>query len=163
MGKTTVAHPVKVRPPCSFEGCNSLTETAGLCHSHYEQLRTQGELKPLRDYGKYVDGKLRCPVPGCRKPQMTRGVCDRHFIAMSKYGVTLEDLIRIWDDPKCSNPGCTNTTRLHMDHDHETGKFRALLCSGCNTGLGHLKEDRQRILGLVAYLDLFTDKEGLIN
>jgi len=31
--------------------------------------------------------------------------------------------------------------RLHIDHDHETGEVRSLLCMPCNTAIGLLKEN----------------------
>lgn len=146
---------VKMTGPCTFEGCGILQSQAGYCHGHYEQLRTMGALKPLRDYGKYVTGRLRCPIPGCKRPQEVKGLCVKHSKMTNRYGVTVNDLMEIWKDPKCSNPRCLNTTRLHMDHDHTSGKFRALLCSGCNSALGLLREDAERISGLREYLERF--------
>ena len=36
---------------------------------------------------------------------------------------------------------CSNDMRLpHADHNHKTGKFRALLCSGCNLSLGRYEQ-----------------------
>lgn len=40
----------------------------------------------------------------------------------------------------CKQPETSKNMRLSVDHDHETGKIRGLLCSNCNTALGLLKE-----------------------
>lgn len=42
--------------------------------------------------------------------------------------------------------------RLHIDHCHETGKVRGLLCSNCNTALGLAGDDPARLVALAAYL-----------
>lgn len=41
----------------------------------------------------------------------------------------------------CETKG--NGKRLAVDHDHETGVIRALLCQDCNTAIGLLKDDPQ--------------------
>lgn len=62
---------------------------------------------------------------------------------------------------KCANPGCVTPlgpgTATHVDHCHVTGKVRALLCHGCNTSLGLLREDPARIRGLALYAEVAAD------
>jgi hypothetical protein len=41
---------------------------------------------------------------------------------------------------------------LHVDHDHETGKVRGLLCHGCNVALGSFKEDVTLLNKAIEYL-----------
>jgi hypothetical protein len=41
--------------------------------------------------------------------------------------------------------------QLAVDHDHETGEVRGLLCRSCNVAYGYLREDAARIEGLLKY------------
>lgn len=53
----------------------------------------------------------------------------------------------------------------HLDHNHQTGKLRAFLCTNCNRGLGHFKDSPELLAKAKAYLEFHnTDvdcvKEG---
>lgn len=51
------------------------------------------------------------------------------------------------------DPRTKQIKNLHVDHDYTTGKVRGLLCSGCNTALGQLGDDPERIRLLLAYAE----------
>lgn len=60
-----------------------------------------------------------------------------------RYGLPPGDIERMFAEQGggcaiCSGPG--GKRGLCVDHDHKTGKVRALLCFSCNTAIGHLKE-----------------------
>lgn len=60
-------------------------------------------------------------------------------------------------ESKCAACGKKPTKKgrgngLHVDHDHATGKVRALLCAHCNMALGHAMDDPSVLEGLLSYL-----------
>ncbi len=40
-----------------------------------------------------------------------------------------------------------------VDHDHESGLIRALLCKDCNTGIGHLKDNPDILRAAADYIE----------
>src|SRR6266567_2836407 len=50
------------------------------------------------------------------------------------------------------NPRTNEPVALSIDHNHETGEVRELLCSSCNFLLGYIEKDRERIKKLLTYL-----------
>ncbi len=53
----------------------------------------------------------------------------------------------------CSKPEMNNVNKvLTVDHNHETGKIRGLLCGLCNMGIGALRDDEQLLKNSIKYL-----------
>jgi hypothetical protein len=46
------------------------------------------------------------------------------------------------------------TRRFAVDHCHDTGAVRGLLCSNCNRGIGYLKHSEENLLAAIRYLRL---------
>lgn len=78
----------------------------------------------------------------------------------TKYGITMADFEELLEKQGgvcalCGNPpGFTGRSdaRLNVDHDHETGEIRALLCMKCNCGLGNFRDDPDLLLAAILYL-----------
>lgn len=48
---------------------------------------------------------------------------------------------------------CGSKEKLHIDHCHETGNVRGLLCSNCNFGIGNLKDNIDYLKTAILYLE----------
>tara|TARA_Y100000592_G_C5345582_1_gene256354 strand:+ start:259 stop:768 length:510 start_codon:yes stop_codon:yes gene_type:complete len=59
----------------------------------------------------------------------------------------------ITQDAKCASCGVDITEGWYADHNHDTGKFRAILCRTCNTGLGHYEKYKDKF---EKYLDEYN-------
>ena len=77
----------------------------------------------------------------------------REFHLRGKYGITsIEyDQLRVIQNGACAL--CFRTDRkLGVDHNHQTGKVRGLLCNSCNTALGAMNDDPDRLQNAIQYL-----------
>jgi hypothetical protein len=54
-------------------------------------------------------------------------------------------------------------TGRRIDHDHKTGKFRGVLCNGCNTAIGLLGDDPVLILKTSLYVGKFVGISKVSN
>lgn len=45
----------------------------------------------------------------------------------------------------------------HVDHCHRTGANRGILCHGCNTGIGSLRDDPEIVARALAYLRRYAE------
>jgi hypothetical protein len=69
------------------------------------------------------------------------------------YGITLEQ----WDEMVIAQLGqcaiCGRQADLVVDHCHDSQRVRALLCTTCNSGLGHFKDDPARMRAAADYIE----------
>jgi hypothetical protein len=45
------------------------------------------------------------------------------------------------------------STKICLDHNHATGKFRGWLCDDCNVSLGRMKDSAERLRRLADYIE----------
>jgi predicted RNA-binding Zn-ribbon protein involved in translation (DUF1610 family) len=73
-----------------------------------------------------------------------------------RYGITLEDFKEMKSEQgeKCASCGDSLVPGIltQVDHCHETGKVRGILCKSCNGALGFLKDDPMRVSALLNYI-----------
>lgn len=95
--------------------------------------------------GKYYTYRI------CKLCRLTR---NSTWKLSKKYGITVEDYRETFERQGKACAICLRTefTRLDVDHDHASGKFRGLLCINCNLGIGLLREDTDIIQRAVKYL-----------
>jgi len=72
-----------------------------------------------------------------------------------KYGITLDEfneMLKV-QDGGCAICGSAPTPKdTHVDHDHETGVVRGILCRSCNLGLGNFGDDTEIMSKAIKYL-----------
>ncbi|HEX7276621.1 MAG TPA: endonuclease VII domain-containing protein [Acidimicrobiales bacterium] len=102
------------------------------------------------------------------KPEVKRA--DRAGYLQRKYGITIEQYDQML---AAQGGGCAICGReprpdisLHLDHDHESGQVRGILCFRCNNALGDLDDDVSLLRAAVCYLESYLpvdDEVALIR
>lgn len=103
---------------------------------------------------------------GQRKGRLFPGIkysAEWHFLySLRKYKITFEDYMAklLEQQGKCAICGrpidqlkIEHKRGLCVDHNHETNKFRGLLCGTCNSGLGLFQESLRILRAAVAYME----------
>jgi hypothetical protein len=81
---------------------------------------------------------------------------QREYHLNRKYGLTIGDYERMLADQFggcaiCGRPEPEDGS-LHVDHDHETGAVRGLLCFPCNQAIGAFEEQLDLLTAALRYL-----------
>ena len=74
--------------------------------------------------------------------------CYAMYQRESKYGLSRDAIMEMLSGG-CE--GCGSIDNLCIDHCHATGVVRGVLCDGCNTAYGLLRDNALVVAGLLAY------------
>lgn len=124
-------------------GPNGHTTECKQCTKKYQDTRRIERAKYLREYRK-------------NNPDKTK-----QHIVKSKYGLSkekYEELI-LSSNGLCQSCGEPESfmkngevRSLSIDHDHNTGAVRGLICNSCNRAIGFAKENADRLQACAEYL-----------
>ena len=124
-----------------------------------------GEQKPLSDFYKLGKGKsspdgrtATCKVCNNRNSRNWYSGQTATYHRMARYGLS-EDAY--WALLQVQNYSCALCTSKDpkrkqgfvVDHDHQTGRIRGLLCHPCNIALGMLGDNLSGLQKAVKYLE----------
>lgn len=159
---------------CRVPECGKDVLARQFCAYHYNRNKAYGDMQ-LRELclaclfcGQQFDVKARGVVasrcPSCqkethreqmRKDRWRKGLWEKYRMVPSDYFALLEA-----QGGCCAICGGTENTgravkskRLHVDHNHSTGTVRGLLCHGCNTGIGLLRDSSDLLRSAINYLE----------
>ena len=165
---------------CLTNGCGKAVLSRGRCSGCYQRARRAGEIAPLpgrhtltgidRDaqvgtcgvcgpgagikFGPGGRRTCRAAIRAHRKTPVGEAIRKRweSSARLSKYGLTEAE----FEEMRHAQGGlcaiCGLGDKLVIDHDHDTGAVRGLLCHGCNVGLGFFRDDPVRLRAAAAYL-----------
>lgn len=72
-----------------------------------------------------------------------------------KYRLRPEDIIRMYEEQNGLCAICGKEKARVVDHDHNTGEVRALLCVNCNLFIGNAQEDIEILKNAISYLQKY--------
>lgn len=112
---------------------------------------------------KYLEGRKTKSDPVPRGPRgeswapSKYGYVGRYYYGTDNILIPWETVVKERDRLAAEQGNCCaicgkESPALHLDHCHDTGEIRGLLCLPCNTGLGMFGDNMESMLKVVSYL-----------
>jgi len=80
-------------------------------------------------------------------------VKHRQRAAADRYGLTVPQYVALIARAEGHCEACgVASGRLQVDHCHQSGAIRGVICRACNSALGHAGDDLDRLRALISYL-----------
>ncbi|MFE1789575.1 endonuclease VII domain-containing protein [Streptomyces sp. NPDC059525] len=115
----------------------------------YKYCRRCGEIKPHSEWdrNKTASDGLSTRCKACRAIESRAAHLKR------AYGMTEAER----DEMVAAQGGlcciCLKAPAVHVDHCHETGRVRGVLCFNCNSAIGKLGDDPDTLRRAISYLE----------
>lgn len=92
----------------------------------------------------------------------------RNHSLKKRYGISLDRYLEMLEaqNGRCAICGTDvpgGSGSFHVDHCHDSGKVRDLLCNNCNLGLGYFKDNESILLKAALYLNTHHDDTASSN
>lgn len=116
------------------------------------------EQKDKDFYRKHHERHKEYKADYYKRPEVVRRVRNQQL--MKSFGISIDEYEKLWAKQKglcaiCEQPERTvRTGNLCVDHNHQTGVVRGLLCSHCNRGIGLLHDDPRILRKAIRYLNV---------
>lgn len=120
-----------------------------------------GESKPLEQFPVHRQARAGRARRCCTCKNAATRCRAKLGARYRRKGLTIEDFQELYDAQNgvcaiCSQPEIRTRSGavriLCIDHDHQTGMIRGLLCSRCNVILGQVRDIPETLLAAAAYL-----------
>jgi endogenous inhibitor of DNA gyrase (YacG/DUF329 family) len=148
---------------CARPDCDAKATVHGLCQNHKERPKVSHGYRECMFCGnpipKHRNARaIFCSVQCKTKDRTASGkgaISARNSALMIAYGLTVEQI------DEMAKGGCQicgtkewggRWGRPCVDHNHDTGKVRGILCDACNNGIGKLQDDPVLLEAAVRYL-----------
>lgn len=89
---------------------------------------------------------------------------QKNWFLKKLYGITLEQYNLMFTSQEgkcaiCERHQSILQNSLAVDHNHDNGEIRKLLCSDCNTALGLAKENPDLLIKMAEYINSYKEKK----
>jgi hypothetical protein len=101
----------------------------------------------------YRSTKKERSIRNRKNSKLTRADKDKDLMYRRKYKISLYDVINMKNEQKNKCFICENERPLVVDHCHDTGKVRKLLCNPCNVTLGQINENTGVLKRMIKYIE----------
>lgn len=115
-------------------------------------MRTREEINAYhREWSRKNRDRVREYVANSTEVRFANTLRLRYHLTVEQFDKMVQEQQRLC--AVCRGEHVGRGHRLYVDHDHETGKVRGLLCCRCNFLIGHAKDSIEILRAAISYLE----------